>query len=692
MDKSLNNKLSGGKPLSNSEFTHTSQQATTTDLTGLLSLVQPSADNTISTVDGDKSFGVITTDDIIINNNLSIGSDELLQIIPAQELTINGVATNSTIVTTKEMMTTGDIGYTSIKFIVPYVFDEPDHVPDASKNEAPDNYLEIENSKFRVTGPFTIIKSVRAVFTEPIITISYIDKVDANTSDSTVLALNTYDRGISYEYTTENNGAIKLGFFGYSWEKGRFVFYQSAAYNGQTDYEYVGKDGIKFPGGGKLTDYNVISTDTITPTKVDIDSLYTNTISSAYYTTMPAPFQNFKNRKLNINAHDDMTISVGIDTTENPSPPARNYNYTLTSKGKINMTAGDSSTISTLTCTSTGQMSFQSSSSLTCTSTGQMSFQSSSVNGIIIGTVNSGYPVNIGSSSTIKINNYLQATNYLSVGATTRNSNTIAEIGGSFTATSGICSGLLLDEIITGVGTYPIYSTYSTPTINTPAGQAVPNVANMSLLSSSLNISSGGSVARSSTLYIDGATSNATENYAIYVNSGNIKFMGTNNSYMSWENNSFSIFQGGVLVNQTVITGTTAPVLSVTTRNNSTSMYTMFKQAVTSTSESELFVDGSSTRIAISNNHIYNISGTIAATQSDGTSASFRIEATIAYVGGTKSVKQLTITVLHNDSDLFSFDVSTTSSGDNLYFAGQSNSATSTNWYGNIFVDVISTS
>jgi hypothetical protein len=88
---------------------------------------------------------------------------------------------------------------------------------------------------------------------------------------------------------------------------------------------------------------------------------------------------------------------------------------------------------------------------------------------------------------------------------------------------------------------------------------------------------------------------------------------------------------------------------------------------------------------------VYNIFGTFVATQSNGTSASFRVEATIAYISGVKSIKQLTISVLHNDNDLFTFNVSTSSTGDNLYFAGQSASALSTNWYGDVFVDVINT-
>lgn len=683
MDKSLNNKLSGGKPLSNSEFTFTSQQNTTSDLSGLLALLQPTSTDVISSgADGDKSFGTVTavtinTGDIHISNDLYLGDDDLLRITQAADTTINTAIVRGVIITTKNIEDTTD--YTSIKLIVPYLSSIPDFVPDPAKNEAPDNYFEITNTKFKVSGPMTIIKSIRAVFTEPIITVSYIDKVDASISESDVLKYNEYDRGISFEYIENKLGGlpIKLGFFGFSVKKDRFVFYKNAAYTGTTQYLYTDKNGQQLGDSGILTDYNVGSTDTSNPTKVDIDSLYTNTISSAYYTTTTG---STRNRKLNIYAYDDMAITVGVDSTESdPTPPPRNYNYSLSSTGKIDMTAGNLS--NGLPTTST----------FTCSSTGEMQFQSKSTNGIKIGTEYSEKPISMGNESVIIINNYAQISEYLSIGVTSRNQNAMVQIGGSFSGNNGISSGLLLNETITGVGSFGIYNINSTPSIITPANQLVPNVANVALFPPPLTIGSGGSVDRSSTLYIDGATTNASTNYAIYTAGGNVKFMGTNNSYMSWENNSFSIFQGGVLVNQTVITGTTTPVLAVTAGNNSTSMYTMFKQAVSTTSETELFVDGATTRISISNNKVYNIFGTFTATQSNGTSASFRVEATVAYISGIKSIKQLTITVLHNDNDLFTFNVSTSLTGDNLYFAGQSTSTASTNWYGNVFVDVINT-
>lgn len=681
MDKSLNNKLSGGKPLSNSEFTFTSQQNTSSDLSGLLALVQPSSsDVTTGGADGDKSFGTLTADtikagNVYVSNDFYLGDNELLRITQAADTTINSAVVRGVVVTTKNIEDTTD--YTSIKLIVPYLNDTPDFVPDPVKSEAPDNYFEIANTKFKVSGPMTIIKSIRTVFTEPIITVSYIDKVEASIVDSEALASTDYDRGISFEYTNGNIEPVKLGFFGFSMKKDRFVFYKNAAYNGTSSYKYTAKTGEQYDGGGRLTDYNVASTDTSNPTKVDIDSLYTNTISSAYYTTTTG---SIRNRKLNIYAYDDMAITVGLDSTEDdPAPPPRDYNYSLSSTGKIEMTAGNLTT--NLPTTST----------FTCSSTGLMSFQSRSTSGIKIGTQYTEKPISIGNDSTITIDNYAQISNYLSIGVGSRDQNAMVQIGGTFSGSNGISSGLLLNETITGVGAFPVYNMYSTPSIITPTNQSISNVANVALFPQALTIGSGGNVARSSTLYIDGATSNATTNYAIYTAAGGVKFMGTNNSYMSWENNSFSIFQGGVLVNQTVVTGTTTPVLAVTAGNNSTSMYTMFKQAVSSTSESELFVDGTTTRISISNNKVYNIFGTFAATQSNGTSASFRVEATITYISGVKSIKQLTISVLHNDNDLFTFNVSTSSTGDNLYFAGQSTSALSTNWYGNVFVDVINT-
>ena len=231
MDKSLNNKLSGGKPLSNTEFTFTAQQNTSSNLSDLLGSLQPSSSNvTSSGADGDKAFGALTADSIVageitVQNDFYFKDedDNLLRITETEPFTVNGTLVRGVAITNSNIEEQNN-DYRSIKLIVPYMHNTPDFVPDPEKSEAPDNYFEIANTKFKVSGPLTIMKSIRTVFTSPILTVSYLDKVEASIVDSEALNSTEYDRGISFEYTTGDSTPIKLGFYGYSMKKKRFVF------------------------------------------------------------------------------------------------------------------------------------------------------------------------------------------------------------------------------------------------------------------------------------------------------------------------------------------------------------------------------------------------------------------------------------------------------------------------------------
>ena len=684
-------------------------------LNDLINSLQPPTSVSASSVDGDKIFNNIATDTIVSNvlsilNEFYIGDNNLLQILPGQPIIINEAFTQHILLTTKEYGI-NDPEYTSVHFNVPYLFTTPDYIPNADNKEAPDNYLEIYDSKFRVTGPFTIIKSLKAVFTDPIITVSYIDRVDASTSGTTVLEATTYERGMAFEYTTINEGDIMTGFMGYSPSLSRFVFYKSGIYNGQSEYQIL-KNGLDTGETGILTDYNITRSSDEIVTDIELDSIYTNKITSA---------DNTNSRKITINSHDDLYINVLEDTTEDNSSN-RDYNFGIVVTGDITESAksftGTYTTNYTITSQNTyfgvsnyimelfdvlsNNIELESKSSsddsivIKCTdtsgglqitsgsegkialssgtegysnsSTGQISIQSD--DSTLINTDEIGKNITLGNNSIIEINNYAQIAKYMSVGITNRDLNTVFEIGGSFTASNNDkSSNLLMNSELTGVSDYDIYNLYSIPTINTTDNSNISDIANIALYPITLNIGSNSNVTRSSTLYINGTTTNALENYSIYSNSGDIKFNGTNNAYIGWSSNIFNVYDG---------------IIKLTSNNQTTNIYPLSRLSVTGTSE--LFVDGNSTKIEISNENTYNITGNIIGTQSDGQSCNFKIECIINYVSNVITIKNYTLYVLHNDDNKFDFSIDT--SGNYLKFEGTSSN--STNWYGNVFINTLS--
>ena len=638
--------------------------------------------------DGDKVFGVLSADMMTGNitavlQKLTIGQDNLLQMIPSDLKIINDNRVYGVLITTNNMTTTGSTGYTGIDLAVPYIYDDADHVPVTDNKEAPDNFFNIKNTKVKITGPFTYIKSIKTAFTDPIITLGYYDRVDASTIGSTELTLKKYEKGIAMERVEADGGTVKFSFMGYSQNLDRFVFYRTGQYTGTDPYRFVKKDGTPASGTGILTEYNIdrIAQDnsigsTQDPldvtTNVDIDSLYTNTISSADHTYT---------RKLNINAYDDMTIKVGVDLTET-SPPTRNYDFLLSTEGGLTMKS-----------TGTGGAIYDSTQALKIRS------QTSTYINADTGFGYTAKPIYIGNGSTAQLSNYLQVLGQLQVTSSdsvAKTVNTQMEIGGSFTAQNSTGSLFLIDGELTGSATNDTHGILSKPKFIIPptsTNSAVWNASNVTLDPPDLTIGVGASVQKSCTLCVTGASTEAVENYALYVDSGIVKFKGPNNSYISWADDALNLYNAHIYVNPQP--GSNVPYLEIGTKGKSTNIYALSRTDVIG--ENELFVDGlgPAVRIPIIDNTVYSITATITAGQADGKSCMFRINFTMTIIGGIKTVRQYKMDSDWNCDDIFDFIISHSGdatnwvTSDGFTFTGYNSNGSATRWLSNTFVSVL---
>lgn len=701
MSKDLANRNSSsqGKSLYNLADTGSLDSASLSTVLGFLNSGSSVTTDQFGAVaqDGDKVFGVLSADTMTGNittviQKLTIGNGGLLQIIPSDQKKVNDVLTYGVLITTDQLVSTNtNIGYTSITLNVPYKFSIPDYVPNADNREAPDNALMITNTKFRVSGPFTFIKSVKTAFTNPILTLGYYDRVDAATIGSTELTYKQYDKGIVMERIEEDQGDIKFSYMGYSQKLGRFTFYNTGQYVGTDTYKYLKKDGKESDESGILTEYNIDRiaydpsdvTQNINDvvTKVDIDSLYTNVISSADHTYT---------RKLNINAYDDMAIKVGVDSDE-VSPPLRNYDFLLSSEGGISMT-----------------------------STGLSGTKHHSVKKLVLESETATYinpggtttdasidskPVYIGKESKTVINNYLQSLNYLSTGISgIRNPITAVEFGGTFTAPGGgMGSQVLLDGTINSYGKDDAHGLYSNPKIVVPpnnldlALSGTSFVSNITLSPIDLQIGEHSKVGRSSTLYIKGQTTNADENYAFYMEQGSVKWMGPNGSYLMWEGDTLSLFNSRIFVNPQP--GNTKPYVEMGQPGRQTNIYTLVSLENV-TGANELFVDAFSTHILLTDNSSFCIVCDVSALQHDGTSCHIKLNCHLTIINGIKTVKQTHNNNVHNNIDLngenifdffvgFSGHSTNFAETDYLIFTGINTNGAGTKWIANTFVTIL---
>jgi uncharacterized protein Veg len=153
---------------------------------------------------------------------------------------------------------------------------EYDYVPFGQ--EPAETWLTITDSKFKVTGPFTQIKSDKVAIRDKILTVGYIDRVELSDSNFT---LNLEDgnniesatcRGIDFEYIDDDNPeTIKMGFFGYSFELDRWVLYKDVDY--QMDGDLKNEMKISKNSPDNLN-------------KCEIDHIYTNKIYASDHTTL----------------------------------------------------------------------------------------------------------------------------------------------------------------------------------------------------------------------------------------------------------------------------------------------------------------------------------------------------------------------------------------------------------------------
>jgi hypothetical protein len=178
-----------------------------------------------------------------------------------------------------------------------------DYTDKYAANTWNEHYFKIYTSKFRVSGPWTFIESDKVSFASNVITLNYLDRYQVVTPTSSILLVDTKDRGIDFEYTVEGstfaaNPVMKLGFFGYSRNRDRWVFYKDAKYNGQVELPY--------------TNY-VRTADTIN--SFDLDTIYTNRIQNADHTGIST---------MDIYCTDELTLSV-LDT----------HGYTINVDGPI---------------------------------------------------------------------------------------------------------------------------------------------------------------------------------------------------------------------------------------------------------------------------------------------------------------------------------------------------------------------
>ena len=638
-------------------------EANTNSLSNFLNnFISSASDNSDST--GNKIFNKVTSDVVNMNfasvlGELTIGTEGALRIVPTDLQRINDTFINGIMLTTNFYNTQTGLatGFTSIKLDVPYVYNEPDRILNATNKEAPDNFLEITNSKFRVTGPFTFIKSTKTSFKSPIITLGYYDREESTLENSTTLNFKSYDKGLVMERVENNNkilSGIKFSFVGFKQSSGRFVMYKDGNYVGKDSYFYPKMDGTPGDELAFYKEYNIDRNPNTIGTNegngtLEVDTIYTNNIISSDSTNT---------RTLSINAYDEMTISV--QRAEGDTDQNKNYDLILDVAGKIIMnSAGQNGTI---------QKSIN-------------DYKIQSETGVYINSYNPDYPslisipIYIGYESTVTIDNYLKTT-YISTGVNVRNCDTMVEIGGDFISGDGIGAGskLLIDGSITGFEENDIHGLYSKPTIIVPPSNLVnPNsvnyVSNVTLQPPNLQIGSNSEVDTSATLHIIGATDNAAHNYSILSSQGDVKFLGAQSTraYLGWSNDSLQLYNSGLYINSE---SSNSPVLSFGVFGSNTNYYTLKRMNVNGTNE--LFIDAISARINLEDNTNYTITGTIMASQGTNICASYKVEYCLSIRDGVKYQKCYKLNVIVCDidnEDNYIFDVIMGYSGDPASFS-----------------------
>jgi hypothetical protein len=227
----------------------------------------------------------------IVGENITAG---ILNVI--QKFTFNGnfimlenedFASDTTIPETPNFILLATDNNHGMYLRVPYIYtrgdntsvgevSEYDYVPVGQ--EPAETWLTVTDSKFKVTGPFTQIKSDKVAFRDKILTVGYIDRVEFSGSSFT-LGLedgNNIDsatcRGIDFEYIDDAHGAvIKKGFYGYSFELDRWLFYKDIDYQMDGDLNNEMKISKKSPSNLN---------------KCELDHIYTNKIHASDNTTL----------------------------------------------------------------------------------------------------------------------------------------------------------------------------------------------------------------------------------------------------------------------------------------------------------------------------------------------------------------------------------------------------------------------
>lgn len=633
---------------------------------------------------GNNVFGVVAAD--IVNSNViyalqdfSVGTGNLLRIIPLDLQRINDAFTYGVMITTNLYSSQSNLanGYTSIKLDVPYVYNIADHVLDVMNKEAPDNFLEVSNSKFRVTGPFTNIKSTKTSFKAPNITLGYYDREESGFEAATTLNLKTYDKGIVMERVEVNNATvddIKMSYMGYSQEFGRFVMYKDAVYSGTEQYRYPKMDGSPSDDIGVLSEYQ-IDRNPLTlglnegSSSLEVDNIYTNNIIASDHTG---------NRSLKLYSYDQMEINV--ERAVGDTDLNRTFDLLLNVEGRIIMNSlGEEGT----------------------TQSSDNDYRIQSLTGTFINAYNPdnlsymGVPVYIGYNSMVDINNWLRTT-YISTGVTNRNTDTMVEIGGNFESYAGLTAGskLLISGSITGESNNNIHGTYSKPTINVPTNSTVNNISNITLDPLTLNLLTGSSVETSSTLHIVGATTTANNNYALLVSDGEVRFT-QNDAYLNWANGSLNLENTSLNITSN---NDDFPIISYGDDISKNNIYTVKRNNVDGTNE--LFIDGIGARILLNDDTTYYVTGRITASQGSNIAA-FEIKYCLTINNSIKLQKYYLMNETYCDISTTGenlFDVIVSYSGDDTNFViGDGLTITCsninnivTNWFGQIDVITVS--
>lgn len=719
-----NNQNGVGKSIYNIEQTKSSQSTTgiATNIQDLISTLQPDQSSSTANVSSDASnisSDIITTNVLTVIDDFYMGSSKILNITLGSIDVINQQPLQKAIITTNNF-NASTLTYTSILLNVPYIYTIPDYAPNAEADEAPDNYLELYDSKIKVTGPFAEIESQKVAITSPILALSYIDRVKYNTTGSGVTDnINSFDKGISFEYTESSN--ISIGFMGYSSQVNRFVFYKNGSYNGSISYD-IYKNGASTGETGLLTEYNITRYDNTSLTEIEADVLYTNQINSSDQLHISS-ISSVLDRSLTINSYGLLEVNVKQDSEGNTG--TFNYNisveegninektryfngnyfgdykifapdiyfgdsgnesttYNITSKS-INLTSTDDTDTSIyLQTETTGGIKIKSGSLGTLiNSIGTIDLQSLSTSEINLNTLVSGNNVNIGNTSTIKLDNYAQIGKYASIGTSLHDENTIFDIKGDLIATGEVKS-INIQNTITSTSNDNIYGLYSKPDITTAANSNISIVANMILCPSLLTMGSLSTIENSSTLYIDGVTETGQNNYSIYSKNGNINF-GGNDGNVSWDGsgNVFEINNGTFQIIQNT---NKSPYLIVNNNDQYIKYYTMI--TLSKIGLNYLYIDGISEQIKIEDNKAYEISGNIMGVQDDGLLCSFNVEITLINISGTSEIKQIKISENNNDSDNFGINVDL-DVNNFVLFGVDSNNAKETNWKGHITANML---